>query len=475
MARRALRHQHGSAYAGLPACLTAPCAIACFHQVAADPADLAHQLGLSASAPCAIDDLLRAAKHIGLEAKRSQTIADRLLKGQITLDGVTLRYRPEAAPALNGLSLDIRPGEIIGIVGRSGSCKSTLTKLVQRLYTPEGGRILVDGIDISLIDAAQLRRQVGVVLQENLLFNRRVRVAIMALFVIALVWSFFGQIDIVAVASGRVVVSGRTKPIQPLERSVVRRVLVKDGDRVTAGQALVELDATAANADKATSQDQLKSALSEVLRTRAIQQALSSLKPGAQLTAALDASWVPKFPGSWSTAEVDAAHAHLQGEWGDITARLAKLASEASHRQAEIVTARELVSKLETTVPLARTREVDFKKLVVEGFISSHATQDKTRERIELELDLTTQRAHLLETQAALAESGHMRSAYLAEVRRSLHEREAQTELRRQRHARAGQSDAARKPHCLESSSSRRSAAAGPSTRRAASSRRHRF
>jgi subfamily B ATP-binding cassette protein HlyB/CyaB len=64
---------------------------------------------------------------------------------------------------------------VIGIVGRSGSGKSTLTKLVQRLYTPEGGRLLVDGIDISLIDAAQLRRQVGVVLQENLLFNRSVR------------------------------------------------------------------------------------------------------------------------------------------------------------------------------------------------------------------------------------------------------------------------------------------------------------
>jgi ATP-binding cassette, subfamily B, bacterial HlyB/CyaB len=97
------------------------------------------------------------------------------VKGRITLDGVVFRYRPEAPPVLNGISLDIRPGEIIGIVGRSGSGKSTLTKLVQRLYSPEAGRLLVDGIDISLIDAAQLRRQVGVVLQENLLFNRSVR------------------------------------------------------------------------------------------------------------------------------------------------------------------------------------------------------------------------------------------------------------------------------------------------------------
>ncbi len=97
------------------------------------------------------------------------------VKGRITLDKVVFRYRPEAAPVLNSISLDIAAGEIIGIVGRSGSGKSTLTKLVQRLYVPEQGRLLVDGIDISLIDAAQLRRQVGVVLQENLLFNRSVR------------------------------------------------------------------------------------------------------------------------------------------------------------------------------------------------------------------------------------------------------------------------------------------------------------
>ena len=97
------------------------------------------------------------------------------LKGQVQLDNVVFRYRPEAAPVLHGVSLQVRPGEVIGIVGRSGSGKSTLTKLIQRLYIPEQGRLLVDGIDISLIDAAQLRRQVGVVLQENLLFNRSVR------------------------------------------------------------------------------------------------------------------------------------------------------------------------------------------------------------------------------------------------------------------------------------------------------------
>ncbi len=97
------------------------------------------------------------------------------LQGEITFDEVTFRYRPEAAPVLQGVSLAVRPGEVIGIVGRSGSGKSTLTKLVQRLYSPEQGRVLIDGIDIGLVDAAQLRRQIGVVLQDNFLFNRSVR------------------------------------------------------------------------------------------------------------------------------------------------------------------------------------------------------------------------------------------------------------------------------------------------------------
>ena len=95
--------------------------------------------------------------------------------GRISFEQVRFRYRPEAPPVLQDLSLEIQPGEVIGIVGRSGSGKSTLAKLVQRLYTPEQGRVRIDGIDISLIDAAQLRRQVGVVLQENFLFNRSVR------------------------------------------------------------------------------------------------------------------------------------------------------------------------------------------------------------------------------------------------------------------------------------------------------------
>lgn len=97
------------------------------------------------------------------------------IQGKIEFDQVVFRYRPDGSEILRGVSLLIQPGLVIGIVGRSGSGKSTLTRLLQRLYVPERGRVLVDGTDLALVDASSLRRQIGVVLQDNMLFNRTIR------------------------------------------------------------------------------------------------------------------------------------------------------------------------------------------------------------------------------------------------------------------------------------------------------------
>ena len=97
------------------------------------------------------------------------------LRGDIDLDGVNFRYRLDGQPVLREISLQVRAGQVVGIVGSSGSGKSTLAKLIQRLYVPESGRVMVDGMDLSLIDPSWLRRQIGVVMQESVLFNRSVR------------------------------------------------------------------------------------------------------------------------------------------------------------------------------------------------------------------------------------------------------------------------------------------------------------
>jgi subfamily B ATP-binding cassette protein HlyB/CyaB len=97
------------------------------------------------------------------------------IRGAIAFDHVTFRYRIDGPTVLQDVSFQVPAGQVIGIVGPSGSGKSTLTRLVQRLYVPESGRISVDGIDLNVVDPAWLRRQIGVVLQENVLFNRSVR------------------------------------------------------------------------------------------------------------------------------------------------------------------------------------------------------------------------------------------------------------------------------------------------------------
>ena len=97
------------------------------------------------------------------------------IQGEIEFDNVVFRYHPDGSEVLRAISVKINVGEIVGIVGRSGSGKSTLAKLVQRLYVPERGRVTVDGMDLALVDASSLRRQIGVVMQENILFNRSIR------------------------------------------------------------------------------------------------------------------------------------------------------------------------------------------------------------------------------------------------------------------------------------------------------------
>jgi ATP-binding cassette, subfamily B, bacterial HlyB/CyaB len=97
------------------------------------------------------------------------------LRGDIQFENVRFRYRLDGPPVLDEISLDIQAGQVVGIVGRSGSGKSTLAKLLQRLYLAEQGTLRIDGIDLALADPAWLRRQVGVVLQESLLFNRSIR------------------------------------------------------------------------------------------------------------------------------------------------------------------------------------------------------------------------------------------------------------------------------------------------------------
>ncbi|HLZ83192.1 MAG TPA: type I secretion system permease/ATPase [Caulobacteraceae bacterium] len=97
------------------------------------------------------------------------------IEGAIAFDDVSFRYQPTGPRVLDELALSIPAGQIIGVVGPSGSGKSTLTRMVQRLCAPESGRVTIDGLDLTIVDVAWLRRQIGVVLQESVLFNATIR------------------------------------------------------------------------------------------------------------------------------------------------------------------------------------------------------------------------------------------------------------------------------------------------------------
>ncbi|WP_145537666.1 peptidase domain-containing ABC transporter [Yersinia alsatica] len=101
--------------------------------------------------------------------------SDSQIRGHISLENVTFRYRPDLDPVLRHFSLSLQAGEHIGLVGPSGSGKSTVARLLQRLYIAEQGEISIDGHPINRFSPEYLRRQVGVVMQENYLFNRTVR------------------------------------------------------------------------------------------------------------------------------------------------------------------------------------------------------------------------------------------------------------------------------------------------------------
>lgn len=93
------------------------------------------------------------------------------IQGDVRFENLEFGFKAGLAPVLNNVNLHIKPGEFVGIVGQSGSGKSTLMKLLPRLYSPQKGRILIDGYDIDKVELYSLRRQIGIVPQDPLLFS----------------------------------------------------------------------------------------------------------------------------------------------------------------------------------------------------------------------------------------------------------------------------------------------------------------
>lgn len=238
--------------------------------------------------------------------------------------------------------------------------------------------------------------------------------SLIALLLIILLWSYFGKIDVVAVAPGKLIVSDRSKVVQPLEPGVVKAIYVQDGQYVQAGQLLIELDSTITSADNNKNYATWLDAKLEAMRAKALLRAIDSHRlpslPADSELPASDATFQLKHSDS---------QRQLLSQWQELQARLSAIDSDIARKQAERAGTREQVRKLEQTLPLVAERAADYKDLLAHSIIAKHDYQEKEQIRIETEQDLATQRRKLEELAEGMTTNKRQKEVIIAEFRRT--------------------------------------------------------
>jgi hemolysin D len=246
--------------------------------------------------------------------------------------------------------------------------------------------------------------------------GRMIVVTIAALFCAALVWSWWGTIDIVASATGKIVPSGRTKVIQPFETGVVRTIRVQDGQAVKAGDVLVELDPTVNAAERDHFQNDL---LAEQLNAARLRAALAA---GGDLAADFVA------PAGADPVLVSTQRQLLLNQVNEHRAKIASLARQQAQKEAEQTTIGATIHKLEAMIPVVQQR-VDIRKTLMERELTSKITYFEVLQLlVEQQEELSVQKSHLNEAEAAVAAIRETRGQAVAEYRKSLSDELAKAE-----------------------------------------------
>jgi hemolysin D len=238
--------------------------------------------------------------------------------------------------------------------------------------------------------------------------GRTIGATIILLFCAALVWAWWGTVDIVASASGKIVPSGRTKVIQPFETGVVRSIQVQDGQAVKAGDVLIELDPTVNAAERDHLHDDL---LAEQLNVARLHAALDGgNNPAADFTP----------PADVSPALINAQRQLLLNQVTEHRAKIAALARQQAQREAEQGTIAATIHKLGTTIPVIQQR-VDIRKTLMDKELGSKLTYFEILQLlVEQQEDLEVQKSHLHEAEAAAAAIRETRGQAEAEYRHKL-------------------------------------------------------
>jgi hemolysin D len=246
--------------------------------------------------------------------------------------------------------------------------------------------------------------------------GRKIAAAIMLLFCAALLWAWWGTIDIVASATGKIVPSGRTKVIQPFETGVVRAIRVQDGQIVQSGEVLIELDSTVSAAERDHLRNDL---LAEQLNIARLRAALADGDDGP-------AEFTP--PSGADPILVAAQRQLLLNQVTEHRAKTAALARQQAQKEAEQATAAASIHKLEALIPVVQQR-VDIRKTLMERELSSKITYFEILQLlVEQQEELSVQNSHLHEAEAAVAAIRETRGQAGAEYRRTLSDEVAKSE-----------------------------------------------
>ncbi len=240
---------------------------------------------------------------------------------------------------------------------------------------------------------------------------RIIQWTIIAFAVVALLWACIGEIDVVATATGKIVPSGKSKVIQPSEVAVVKAIHVYDGQRVKAGELLVELDTQITAADVQRLKSDLLAAQVDSARAGALLDAIEEGREPASLASRIAQA---------SEAQQRSAQTWLRGQYLELQSTLQQSDAEIAQRTAEIQAARAWVAKLQESLPIARQLAADYKRLLDKAYVAKHAYLEKEQQRLDQERELAVQQARVLELQAAKQQAESRRQSVLAQTRRAM-------------------------------------------------------
>ncbi len=240
--------------------------------------------------------------------------------------------------------------------------------------------------------------------------GRAILWTILGILVATVAWASYGHVDIVAVAPGKFVPSSRVKIIQPLDIGSVRAIHVTDGQEVQAGDPLIELDPTLADADRERASGDVAATELELARQRAFADWLATGRV-TPLSVLPDVSEAHRAAVAFQQALLDQAIAEHR-------ARLATFDRSLERRKAELDATHSTLEKLRRTLPIIQDRARSFEDLAGKGLVAKKDALELEQERIEAEQDLTTQEAMLRSTQAAIDELAAERNRLNAETRR---------------------------------------------------------